>query len=201
MVSPPARPSVSLTSRKLSISIKSEGDDARTRRAISACSRRSSMARAVRQPGHGSCVVSLRTVDAAAGEAPASRRVARAQMPRRTTKAMPTEDRPIAPQPIHRVRQRAVGRPAEPADDAALRVVQRLHFAAAVGRQCRRQSADRRARRGAAIRPQLAGIEMVDIAEHGVQFVERDLAKRRAARFLAGYRRVAYRQAQSRRRR
>lgn len=45
---------------------------------------------------------------------------------------MPEQAGP-APPPIHRRSQCAVRRPAEPADDSALRIVQRLDLASAVG--------------------------------------------------------------------
>ena len=72
------------------------------------------------------------------------------------------------------MRERAIGDPAEPADDPALRVVQRLHFAAAVRRHVGVKVQIVEA--GAALdQPELAGIEMVDVAEYGVKLVERIL--------------------------
>ena len=51
MVSPPARPSVSLMSRKPSMSIKREGDEARARAFASVCVEAFEHDAPVRQPG------------------------------------------------------------------------------------------------------------------------------------------------------
>ena len=87
------------------------------------------------------------------------------------------------PQPVHGADQRAVSRPREPADDAALRILQRLHFAAAFRR---RIHAEAQVRKPAAPpdQPQRAVVEtlskMVGVPEHWAEFfervVERDLA-------------------------
>ena len=79
-----------------------------------------------------------------------------------------------APQPIHRADKCAVGRPAEPADDAALRVVQRLHFATAIGGQVAVESEIMEA--GAPLdEVELAGIEVIGVGEYGMQLAKRRL--------------------------
>ena len=81
-----------------------------------------------------------------------------------------------APQPGQVDKQRPVGRPTEPADDAALRVVQRLHLAAgntgivAVETQILQTGA-------AGDSCKLAGVEMVVLASRALQFVERKLQR------------------------
>ena len=78
------------------------------------------------------------------------------------------------PQPDLGADQRPVGRPAEPADDAAMLIVQRLHFAPGgavlVGVEAQilqaREPRDQR---------QPAVVETVAVAEHAAHFVERKL--------------------------
>ena len=77
------------------------------------------------------------------------------------------------PQPGHCADKAAIRRPAEPADDAALRVMQRLHFAPAVGGQ-RGVEAEIVEAGAAGDAAELVGIEMLTLRGSAI-----DLAKRR----------------------
>ncbi len=89
MMSPPARPKVSLMSWKPSISISAKTTKRDWRSAIIS-SRRSSRMRRFGSPVRTSCVVNLRTVSRLRANAAVSRRVARSATKAQSAKAMPT---------------------------------------------------------------------------------------------------------------
>ena len=78
------------------------------------------------------------------------------------------------PQPVHGADQRAIRRPGEPADDAAMRVLHRLHLAAAVRRRIR---AEAQVGKSAALldQPHRAVVETIGSAKNGAQVFERPM--------------------------
>ena len=81
-----------------------------------------------------------------------------------------------APQPIHRANKCAVGRPAQPADDTSLRVMQRLHFATAIG--CKVAVESQIMQAGTPFdEVELAGIDVIGAGEYGMHLAKRRLQR------------------------
>jgi hypothetical protein len=85
--------------------------------------------------------------------------------------------KPASPESVHGAREGAVRRPAEPADDTAFAIVQRLHFAVGGRRQIGREA--QVLETGAALdEPKLAVLEALAIAEYRVNLVEGEPQRR-----------------------